>query len=442
MSRRFEELLEDSLCKNFKTNSQLDLNPSKYLKEQLMEMMKSWNYKYRGPYAVLEQSNGFGKTKACLGLVDEECYVVYCNLDDKKSIGYPKRSNMAYQFLKEWNDEKFYISYFNAFIDLLNTTEISCLDFFKKYNQFDVYNYKTVEDLVESKEKNSVYDQNISFYTGNKPLIFVFDEASPLLQVKRIVNSSETYFDRLRKILSKLSNNIFVLFINMFTISNSLDAKRNPDPSAKITLSSMIEFEPIYLIPNCDIYVDELQILKIEDSVEFENVCMYGRPLWGSLVQTKLDKCRKYNFLNLKELYSLVLNRLTGGKMTESLNSNDILAVLGCRLGVIQPKSISRRQELVANNMAVCVYVKNSEYLFDIFYPSEPILAESAAYLMGVIGHVKIVEILIESLESSSVSIDDKVGLIAKLILLIAMDRACRMTRGNEPFLYLNVVQV
>ncbi|CAF1049329.1 unnamed protein product [Brachionus calyciflorus] len=441
MSIRLEELLKDSLSKNFKTNLQLELNPSKYLKEQLVEMMKSWNYKYRGPYAVLEQSNGFGKTKACLGLVDEECYVVYCNLGDKKSMGYPKRSSIADKFIFDWCSESYYNRYFNAFIDLLNTTEISCLDFFEKYNELDGHYSKTVEDLVEYQIRNSEYDRSISFYKGIKPLIFVFDEASYLLKVNDF-RGSKTHFDVLRNTLSKLSNNIFVLFVNMFTISSNFNTKRDLDPSARNAYSSLYELEPIYLLPNWDLYADQVKIEKIDDSVKFENICMYGRPLWGSLLQTWLNSGNKYNSLSYKEWNNLALNGLTGGKMTESLNSNDILAVVGCRLGVIQPKSISRRQELVANNMAVCVYVKNSEYLFDIVYPSEPILAEAAAYVMHSIGYDKIVESLIESLKYSLISINDKAGLIAKLILLIAMDKAGKDIRNNMPFLCLNVVQV
>ncbi|CAF0970233.1 unnamed protein product [Brachionus calyciflorus] len=443
MSILYKKLYKESFCKNIKTTSELNLNSSKYLKEQLVQMIKNWNYSYRGPYAVLEQSNGFGKTKACLGLVDEECYVVYCCLDEKKSNGYPQRSFLADEFLYGRNLEKFYTCYFNAFIDLLNTTEISCLDFFNKYIKNSDRDYsQTIMDLVESQIKNFSNDRDVPFYKGNKPLIFIFDDASSLLKVNRNYKGSTTCFDLIRNVLSNLRNNIFVLFVNMFTISSNFDVKIDPDPSARIAYRSLKELEPIYLLPTWDLYADQVKIEKISDSVKFENICMYGRPLWGSLLQTRKNSGQKYDYIGFSELYDLAIFKLTCGKMTESLNSNDILAVVGCRLGVIQPKSISRRQELVANNMAVCVYVKNSEYLFDIVYPSEPILAESAAFVKGVIGYVKIVESLIESLESSSVSIDDKAGLIGKLILLIAKDKAGRSVRVNEPFLYLNVVQV
>ncbi|CAF1119065.1 unnamed protein product, partial [Brachionus calyciflorus] len=416
-----------------------------YLKEQLIDIMMNddWYGKYRGPYAVMEQSNGFGKSRACQGLIEQGFYVVYCCLCEDADYEYPRRSCLADRFFNHSNLEQFYTCYFNAFIDLLNTTEISSMDFYEKYSErLDGKDSPIVRKLVESKLEDFSNNQNISLYKGSRPLIFIFDEASSLLRVNPNYQNTTTYFDIMRYILPQLRGNIFVLFVNMFTISSNFDEKRDPDPSGRIAYLPLKEMEPIYLLPNWNVYEDEVVIEKIADSVKIENICMYGRPFWGSLVITKIRNREKYSSVAYKALFDLAIHKLTCGKMTESLNSNDILAVLGCRLGVIQPKSISRRQELVANNMAVCVYVKNSEYLFDIVYPSEPILAESAAFVMGVIGYVKIVESLIESLESSSVSIDDKAGLIAKLILLISRDEAGRLTGGNDPFLYLNVVQV
>ncbi|CAF0712372.1 unnamed protein product [Brachionus calyciflorus] len=416
----------------------------KYLKEQVTYLMRKWLLFYRGPYAVLEQSDGFGKTKACLGLVDEEFYVVYCCLCEDDSHEYPKRSCLADRFFSNWNTENFYACYFNSFIDLLNTTEISCKDFYEKYSQrLDGSDSPIVKKLIKSQFQNSSDDPKISFYKGSKPLIFIFDEASSLLKVNRQYEGTYSYFDIMRFLLPKLEQNVFVLFVNMFNISNNFDAKREPDPDLRIAYGSLNEFEPICLLPNWDLFADQVKIEKIADSVKIENICKYGRPLWSSLLLTKIRQRKKCDSSNYKELYDFAINKLTFGKMTESLNSIDILAVLSCRIGTIKPKSISSCQDLVAHNMATSILIKNSEYIYDIAYPSEPILAESAAFLMGAIGYIKIVESLIESFKSSLISnYDDKKGLIAKLIILNAKDQASRRIGANEPFLYLNVVKV
>ncbi|RNA44691.1 hypothetical protein BpHYR1_041194 [Brachionus plicatilis] len=94
--------------------------------------------------------------------------------------------------------------------------------------------------------------------------------------------------------------------------------------------------------------------------------------------------------------------------MIESLDLEDILAILSTIFGVIKPKSLSSCQNMIARNMTVSFYVNNKKDLFEKSYPSEPVLAEVSAYLMNRIGYVKVVDCLLECLESFLISMSKK----------------------------------
>ncbi|RNA30015.1 hypothetical protein BpHYR1_018207 [Brachionus plicatilis] len=89
------------------------------------------------------------------------------------------------------------------------------------------------------------------------------------------------------------------------------------------------------------------------DSLLFENICSFGRPLWGSLCKTKLSD-KKYDQIGLRQLTSLVMKKLVGdaSKTLDQLTDNDALAILSCRLGAIRPLLNSTAQNLISKNMA------------------------------------------------------------------------------------------
>ncbi|RNA30748.1 hypothetical protein BpHYR1_025586 [Brachionus plicatilis] len=59
------------------------------------------------------------------------------------------------------------------------------------------------------------------------------------------------------------------------------------DVSVWIAFGEMEVFEPNYLLPNWDVFVDEAKIEKMKDTVKFENICMFGRVLWGFWIDSK-----------------------------------------------------------------------------------------------------------------------------------------------------------
>lgn len=65
--------------------------------------------------------------------------------------------------------------------------------------------------------------------------------------------------------------------------------------------SQSMLIEPIYLLPNWDVFVDIEKIKCPKDSMNLENICSFGRPLWASLVKTKNSDI-KFNQLSNKYL--------------------------------------------------------------------------------------------------------------------------------------------
>lgn len=436
-------LIEDSFSIDLRQNPTIRLDSRSFLSHKIKLMIENFQkYNYYAPYTVVCQSSGFGKSRACTSLAEIDFYVVYCCLRKKDSTGYPKRSCLADNLLSTESDIKNYFKcYFGAFIELLNETQIDCKEFFRLYQQDIDPNKNLALKLVNNKWTSiSAAKINIPEYTGCKPLIFVFDEASNLLNAK---NGISNYFE-LRSLLSELRRNMFVLFLDTFSHLSEFMPSTSRDPSSRICTGVSKIFEPIYLLPNWDLFGAIDSICSIKDSIKFENICKYGRPLWGSWMHTRTNSNGKYESIDYKNLYYLAVAKLIGSKsFEEEYDENDCLAVLSSRIGTIKPKCLSSCQEMVAKNMAVCTYVDNENDIFEIDYPSEPILAEAAAFLINNIKSPEFfVKKLIYLIESSIISKGDKGEIIAKLILLQAKDKSISPFEPDYPLKFSKLVYV
>ena len=438
-----KSLIEDSFLIDLKLNPKIGINSRTYLSNTIKQMMEKFRKNnYYAPFSVICQSSGFGKSRACVSLVDEGFYVVYCCLRPKESKGFPKRSCLADDFLNtELDLKKYFKCYFSTFIELLNEAEQDCKQFFDKYQQEKGAKNNIIYKSVDGKYNDLANEDNIPEYIGDKPLIFVFDEASNLLKARK--NGRSNYFI-LRSILSELKKNIFVLFLDTFShLSEFMPITAN-DPSNRVFSVHLELFEPIYLLPNWDLFVALDSIRSIYDSVQYENICKFGRALWGSWVYTRTNSNGKYQSLDCRQLYHLAASKLICSKsFDDEFDENDCLAILSCRIGMIKPKCLSTCQEMVAKNMAVCTYVDNQRNVFEIDYPSEPILSEAAAYLINSKKKPEyFVQKLISMIESSLISKGDKGEIIAKLILVFTKDKSPDASIPNYPLQFTKLVYV
>ncbi|RMZ97921.1 hypothetical protein BpHYR1_008492, partial [Brachionus plicatilis] len=425
--QNFSELVEESFKIGLKQHSKLSFNSQEYLSKKLKCLIKKFDTKYYGPFTTLCQSSGFGKSRACEALVDENFYVVYCCLRKKFSTtNFPPRSTLANFLQTNQNQETLitkYKCYFNLFIDMVSSEKIGCREFFEKYSHM---NKEIMTCLAENKLKSTNKNSLLSLYLGSEPLVFIFDESSSLLDS----NSAEecSYFI-LRRVLSQLEGNVFVLFLDTFTNLSEYHPQKFADPSARISTCQKILFEPIYLLPNWDLFADYDLIQTINETVKIENICRFGRVLWGSLMHTKLNSNGKFTSVSDDKIYDLAISKLLGGKKwnVANLDKNECLAVASFRIGTIKPRRVSTCQELVANNMAICTSVSINNDFFEIEFASEPILAIASAFLINDFGIDKLLESIIQSIESSLIARGERGETIAKLILINTIDRITKL---------------
>ncbi|RMZ97042.1 G2 mitotic-specific cyclin cdc13 [Brachionus plicatilis] len=201
-------------------------------------------------------------------------------------------------------------------------------------------------------------------------------------------------------------------------------------------------FQPIYLLPNWDIFLKSAK--NISETVTFDYICSLGRVLWGSWIYTRNNSHEKFKSIDYSELYSAIASKLIGGEhLNKVLSIADCLAILSSRIGIVKPKLISTCQKLVAKNMAVCTYVDTETGRFEIDYPSEPILAEAGAFLMHKSDNLNlIIKQLSFTIESSLIDRGDRGEMIAKLILIIAKDKARNSSQLFHPLMYHNLSKV
>lgn len=385
---------------------------------------------------------GFGKTRACEALVDENFYVVYCCLRKKLSTGFPPLSSLADFLQPIQSDEEILIqkfkSYLNSFIEIVSSEKIGCRDFFEKYSN---NNKEILVNLVESKLKLTKKNTQLSVYLGSEPLIFIFDESSSLLDSN---STNESSYFILRRVLSQLEGNVFVLFLDTFTNLSEYHPQKTADPSARIVTSQKILFEPIYLLPNWDLFADYNSAQNMNDTVTIENLCRFGRVLWGSLMHTKQHSNGKFACISNDKIYELAISKILGGREWNitKLNDDECLAVASFRIGTIKPRRISTRQDLVAKNMALCTDVSINNDYFEIEYASEPILAIASAYLINDFGIDNVLQSITKNIESSLISQGDKGETIAKFILINTIDKITSSKKIKKELEYLKLTKV
>ncbi|RNA07155.1 hypothetical protein BpHYR1_048413 [Brachionus plicatilis] len=323
------QLIKDSFEKTLTLeNKKLNLKPEDYIFQKIVNCWKNLTKVY-GFFTTVCQSSEFGKSRACQNL-SKKAFVVYCCVRSNLSrSGYPKRSFLAKDltdsYASEQSAREYFISYFNMFFHFLNQNpSISHEEFFKKFsNGFDSQStysehYELIANNIKKLQNNCPKTDQIIDYVNNKPLVFVFDEVSSLLKPESDPKSNEFFIKPnyfiLRSLISEMNRvkKIFVLFLDTFSSLSSFMPNKWLDPSKRASQSILIE--PIYLLPNWDVFVDIEAIKTPKDSMIFENICSFGRPF-------------------------LAKEKLVGGgiKKLNEFTINEFLAILSCRIGTIRP---------------------------------------------------------------------------------------------------------
>jgi hypothetical protein len=139
-----------------------------------------------------------------------------------------------------------------------------------------------------------------------------------------------------------------------------------------------------------------------------------GSPLWKAY---SLYKERP----QIGQLFMYAAQKMNGS-FEDRFRDSGFIAALSCRVGLsILPDSVLAR-ELVAGGMAQLNYLSRDRNHAYVGYPSDPTLAEGAALIMNF-GERKCLETLLKHVERSLVDIGLSGEVIARLLIIYAMDR-------------------
>ncbi|CAG8483098.1 5278_t:CDS:2 [Paraglomus brasilianum] len=191
----------------------------------------------------------------------------------------------------------------------------------------------------------------------------------------------------------------------------------------------------------------EISPTNLSKFAEPNHWMLYGRPLWGALVQAQHTKELK-NKYPLLDILLMAAGKLIGGVDFRNWFSNYkiknervtplvAIAVLGQRLVLnIIPQS-ELAMELVASAMRVCLHITEDRGTILSTYLSEPTLAEAAAYIMNIDNGLLVPDLLtmlINSIKEGVAEASYRGELVAHFLLLLAYDYACSQFKATVSY--------
>jgi hypothetical protein len=188
---------------------------------------------------------------------------------------------------------------------------------------------------------------------------------------------------------------------------------------------------------------------NLNDVTTYDNVYRYGRPLTGSTFYTQhIKKKNEFKNIALNNTIILYKSKLTAGRKNiriQDYKDEDVLAIMGARLGVIKPLIPSISMKLVGSHMAILNGMNSYRSMLSIEYYSEPALAEAARLHMNRF-RLYILQQFHRLVSSRQVSTGERGEDILGFLLLIAMDDArntvLKSRKQHDPEQCLEAVSV
>lgn len=233
------------------------------------------------------------------------------------------------------------------------------------------------------------------------------------------------------------------------------------DPSLRIVYKTLHLLPPLYNLPNWDLFRSSAEqgnppndcnrllklseIKRLDQLSSLKHLTSFGRPLWyalySAIVKNGFQEERDRG--NWKEtlLIDLASKKLTCNHEVNQLleNQTDItfkcfaLALFGCRAVInLNPASMITSR-LVADFMAICLYINYDRSKMFVTYKSEPILAEASANLCRKNHNLfrTAVDAMTDCFTEGHVDQGDQDELAARLIILKAIDKNQGLTRKH-----------
>ncbi|CAG8647176.1 8011_t:CDS:2, partial [Ambispora gerdemannii] len=215
---------------------------------------------------------------------------------------------------------------------------------------------------------------------------------------ERDPSRDKTNFECLRHALATLPTYVsggraFAIVTDTASKISNFAPAAHRDSSFRAQKNRLAVYPPFYHIATLDIFMtEETEPKTLHQVASPQYFFRYGGPLWGGL-------------LNVKDTYSsLDFEDWITKKHTEKITISESIAFLGARLCIDVVSQTELATELVASYMKASVHITNN---------------------INVIGLSHFVGTLINALREGSVKGGYRGELVARLILMMAWDKAC-----------------
>ena len=225
---------------------------------------------------------------------------------------------------------------------------------------------------------------------------------------------------------------------------------KSRDPSTRVNNKSIDLFPPIYSLPTWDLCTSiakQYQVKIMSQLVDMNHISSYGRPLWY-VTWINIPLVFRGEINRIIKLIEFVKNKLQCGvKYSQSTNENSydrlfLLAVIGCRVAIHLTPTSREAVDLVADFMAINLFVTKDRSRIFTTYGSEPILAEAAARLWNEDGKcytdgeknnifLDAIPKIGDFITERTINQGHQGELAARLILLRAMDASVNKCKKN-----------
>lgn len=351
----------------------------------------------------------------------------------KESTGYPPRSRLADLFVKcilENRMESCIAAAAKLFIrnqeERNMDSTIPELDFYRNNYELNIVDV-SLESVMEDYQSKCT-----------RPLLFVLDEASELLQREveldgKDSNAFHVFRKRIQLSAEHCKNCMKFFFVCLDTsakISNFAPYSVY-DSSSRIVEGKLVLFLPFIHLAFFDVVAsnNDIQI----DGIDMAYLATYGRPLWKSL----LSKDRM-----ISSIVTLAQSKLIGADVSsivkvsfkQKLFSVEdyapihyyMAAFFNSRMRVNITPVCSMAEMMIASGLSVALHITENRHVVYIDSPSEPLVAEAAMKLMNDktkgFSWGLVLDYLEDFLKKGIVIEGYRGELVARLILLMAWD--------------------
>jgi hypothetical protein len=284
-------------------------------------------------------------------------------------------------------------------------------------------------------------------------LLFFFDEASKLTEIKRIVRGS-TRFDILRRALKILfTTNMCMFSFVTDTASNIADLAPAAahDRSQTAVANKKKLYPAFWWIPTMDIWPTCDKFFTVASLQTPVVYCDYGRPAFGARMRSAFDEEE-----GASELLLLLQNKIFGGELKDDSHCSlgVAMAVLSIRTALTVSAACHVASLLSASHMRQIVGISEDRDSVFTYQYAEPAMAFAVicltlgsvlllAAIMGFIGfHYKVCKRVGLAFSAYTAPFIASFYLIAVIAVLAATDKFFNYLRLHKDVLYLSAAQI